>query len=225
MLSWGLALLTTAIRYPFQRVPLYRRDRHGEDTPLPDLDRALPGDPATLQRATDGHGTLFHRRYWISLTDEELGPEALIDRIVAEPNDLAPQPLARFEATDGGAARNLQVGDEVVVRLPGPWNGPVRVIERTPRSLRLATMVGHMEAGEIEFRAGRDDRGFLVFEINSWASSGDRLFHLLYERFPVGREAQLHTWARFCQRVAAIAGGVRMSHVTCSTRPIEAADV
>ena len=47
--------------------------------------------------------------------------------------------------------------------------------------------------------------------------SGDRLFHVLYERFPVGREMQLHMWSQFCQQVAAFSGGVRMSNVSVTT--------
>jgi hypothetical protein len=112
----------------------------------------------------------------------------------------------------------------LIVRLPGPWDGPVRVIERTATSLRLATLKGHMEAGEIEFHAGYDERGFLRFQIDSWARSGDRLFGLLYERFPIGREMQLHMWAQFCQRAAGISRGVRMSNVTCITRAIDDVD-
>jgi hypothetical protein len=208
-------------RYLFQRVPLYRRDRQADQTAAPDLDRELVGDRATLQRARDGLGPLYHRRYWIAVTDERRTPEELIAFIAADPNRVAPTAMARFETLDGQAARDLEVGDELVVRLPGPWNGPVRVVERTPTSFRLATMVGHMEAGEIEFRAGYEQRGFLEFEINSWARSGDRLFQWLYERFPVGREMQLHMWAQFCQQVAQAAGGVRMSNVACATRTLE----
>ena len=49
----------------------------------------------------------------------------------------------------------MEVGDEYVVRMPGPWDGPVRVVEVTPTSFRLATLDGHLEAGQIEFRARR----------------------------------------------------------------------
>lgn len=61
----------------------------------------------------------------------------------------------------GEPARNLEVGEGLIVRLPGPWNGPLRVIERTPTSLRFATLPGHLEAGELEFRIRTDDRGLL----------------------------------------------------------------
>lgn len=42
-----------------------------------------------------------------------------------------------------------QPGDEFVVRMPGPWDGPVRVVRRDESSFRLATLDGHLEAGEI----------------------------------------------------------------------------
>jgi hypothetical protein len=170
-----------------------------------------------LQRPREGLGPLFHRSYWIAVTDDGSGEE-LISYILEEPNRVTPTEMARFETFDGQPARNLTVGDELIVRLPGPWNGPVRVVERTPTSFRFATMRGHMEAGEIEFRTSTDPRGFLEFRIESWARSGDPLFHLLYERFPIGRELQQHMWSQFCRRVAAVSGGVRMSNPACTTR-------
>lgn len=218
LVGWGSDMATTAARYSVQRIPLYRRDRQEDAGEPPDLDRELPGDPETLQRAREGLGPLFHRNYWIVVTDEELGAEELITYILEEPNRVTPTEMARFETLDGRPARDLAVGDELIVRLPGPWNGPVRVVERTPTSFRFATMRGHMEAGEIEFRTSRDPRGFLEFRIESWARSGDPLFHVLYERFPIGRELQQHMWSQFCRRVAAVSGGVRMSNPACTTR-------
>ncbi len=214
---WGSDMATTAVRYSMQRIPLYRRDRRSDDSDPPDLERELPGDPATLQRAREGLGPLFHRTYWIAVTDEVLTGEELISYILEEPNRVTPTEMARFETLDGQPARNLEVGDELIVRLPGPWNGPVRVVARTPTSFRFATLQGHMEAGEIEFRTNTDPRGFLEFRIESWARSGDPLFHLLYERLPIGRELQQHMWSQFCRRVAAVSGGVRMSNPACTT--------
>ncbi len=219
--SWGLDMTTTLLRYGVQRIPTYRRDRAVSLGEPPDFDRALPGDPATLQRPRDGIGPLYHRAYWVFVTDESLSGEELISYILEEPNQVAPTEMARFETVSGDPARNLAVGDELVVRLPGPWNGPVRVIERTPTSFRLATLQGHMEAGEIEFRTSTDERGFLEFRIESWARSGDPLFHLLYGRLVIGRELQQYMWAQFCRRVAAVSGGIRMSNPASSTRRLE----
>ena len=212
-----LNMAITSVRYAVQRIPTYRRDRGEDPGAPPDFDRELPGDPATLQRADDGVGPLFHRSYWIHVTDA-LSGEELISYILQEPNQVTPTEMASFETMDGEPARDLQVGDELIVRLPGPWDGPVRVIERTPTSFRFATLRGHMEAGEIEFRTSTDPRGFLEFRIESWARSGDPLFHLLYGRFVIGREMQQHMWAQFCRRVAAVSGGVRMSNPSSTTR-------
>lgn len=217
----GTDVALTLVRYTTQRIPVYRRDRGEIAGEPPDFTRELPGDPATLQRPRDGIGPLYHRSYWVFVTDETRSGEELISAILADPNRVTPTELARFETVDGRPARNLDVGDELVVRLPGPWNGPVRVIDRTPSSFRFATLRGHLEAGEIEFRTSTDARGFLEFRIESWARSGDPLFHLLYSRLLIGRELQQHMWAQFCQRVATVSGGVRMSNPASSTRRLD----
>ena len=83
---------------------------------------------------------------------------------VAEDLDrMAPTEFASFQRLDDGP---LAVGDEYVVRMPGPWDGPVRAVEVTPTSFRLATLDGHLEAGQIEFRARAGHRSS-VFEIES----------------------------------------------------------
>ncbi len=48
----------------------------------------------------------------------------------------APLALARFRKT-AGAPWRMERGDEFVVRMPGPWDGPVRVIDMTPHSFRF----------------------------------------------------------------------------------------
>lgn len=222
---WAVALPLATLRYLIDRVPLRQRhDQHLslEDVTPPDLGRDLPGEPETVQRADGGVGPLFHRTYAVLLADAQWGPEALIDRVLADPNGVAPSRLARFETFDGEFARDLQTGDEFVVRFPGPWNGPVRLVERTPTSFRLATLRGHMEAGEIEFAASHDDRGLLRFRIESWARSEGRLFNLLYRRLPIGREMQLHLWAQVCERVARASGGAKVGGVTATTQRLSA---
>ena len=218
---WTVGTAIASVAYLIQRVPMYRRNRTKDDTPPPDLARELPGDPSTLLRAGDGVGALYNRRYWIRVADVDVSPEELIDRIAHDPNVMAPRLIAAFESADGEAIEDLQVGDELRVLLPGPWDGPVRVVERTPTSIRLATLAGHMEAGEIEFRAAPDEYGDLRFEIESWARSGSSLFSWVYEHVPFAREAQLHMWALCCEKVADLSGGTRMSHVAAVTRRVE----
>ena len=99
----------------------------------------------------------------------------------------------------------MAVGDEYVVRMPGPWDGPVRVVDRTPTSFRFVTLAGHLEAGQIRFSAEGGD--LLEFKIESWAQSGDRLSNLLYHHLRMSKEVQLHMWISVLERVAELSGG------------------
>ena len=124
--------------------------------------------------------------------------------------------MARFEKTRGRKGA-LRVGDEFLIRMPGPWDGPVRVVALAPASFRLATLRGHLEAGQIEFRCGVGGDG-LLFEIESWARSGDRLSHLLYDRLRLAKEIQLNLWAETCLGLAREIGGRARGGVHVSTR-------
>jgi hypothetical protein len=116
----------------------------------------------------------------------------------------------------------MAVGDEFVVRMPGPWDGPVRCVESTPRSLRFATLDGHLEAGQIEWAAAWSDDGLLQFRIESWARAGDRLAALLHDRLPMAKEVQLHMWTSVHERVAKLAGGRLTGGVDIETRRVAA---
>ena len=71
----------------------------------------------------------------------------------------------------------------------------------------FATLAGHLEAGQIEFRARGRDGGRRAFEIESWARSGDRLSNLLYHHLRMAKEVQLHMWTETCLGVARNSGG------------------
>jgi hypothetical protein len=101
--------------------------------------------------------------------------------------------------------------------MPGPWDGPVRVVHRDATSFRLATLQGHLEAGQIEFRAQPDD-DTLRFEIESWARAGDRLADVMYNKLRLAKEIQLNMWTHFCIRAAALAGGRPQGGITIRTR-------
>jgi hypothetical protein len=135
-------------------------------------------------------------------------------------NSVTPTEFAVFQKVHG-ADDDMRVGDEYVVRMAAPWDGPVRVVGRTPRSFRFATLAGHLEAGQIEFRAGECPGG-LCFEIESWARSGDRLSNLLYDRLRMAKEIQLHMWTSFLERVARTSGGRVTGGIDIHTRRVEA---
>lgn len=174
---WPTGVALTSWRYLSRTTPLHRSEEPG--SAAEDACPALPPDvPAhDLQRPEDGVGALFHRRYRVRIRETQTTPRQVIAALAADPDRAAPSEFATFQKTRGTPG-GMSVGDEYVVRMPGPWNGPVRVVEVTPTSFRLATLAGHLEAGQIAFRASRQG-DHLVVEIESWASSGDRLSRLL----------------------------------------------
>ena len=88
----------------------------------------------------------------------------------------------------------------------------------TPTSFRFVTLAGHLEAGQIEFRAA--DGELLEFHIESWARSGDRLSELLYDRLRISKEVQFHMWTSFLERVVELSGGKRADGLRIHTRKV-----
>ena len=191
------------------------------------LEPPLPGllnYPAEVSRAEvqgheDGHGPLFHRLYRTRIRASRLDGPELMAQLQADLNAASPTKFARFQRVLGEEGR-LAVGDEYVVRMPGPWDGPVRVVSVSRWSFRLATLDGHLEAGQIEFRASSGNTE-VVFEIESWARSGSPLVNLLYHRLRMAKEVQAHMWMSFLERVVQLAGGHMTGGIDLATERVE----
>jgi hypothetical protein len=220
--TWPVGVSLTSWDYMWRTTVMHRLELAEADAgphlPVP----YPPGVEASeVQSVDDGVGPLFHRRYSAHVKGAELGPEALMATIKRDLNAAAPTRFARFQRVLGDSD-TLDTGDEFVVRMPGPWDGPVRVIAQTPRSFRLATLSGHLEAGQIEFRADDDD-GTLRFTIESWARSADRLSNLLYHRVGMAKEVQLHMWISFLEGAAKLAqGSIASDGIEIDTRRVDA---
>jgi hypothetical protein len=215
-LRWPLGVVLTAWSYMWRTTPMWRVERAGSwpDDGPPDV--APEVDRAGVQRPEDGAGALFRRRYRGRITGAGVGATELMRDLQADPNRVAPGTLAHFVKRRGEEGA-MRVGDEFVVRMPGPWDGPIRVVEVGPRSFRVVTLDGHIEAGQIEWRAA-DTEEALVFEIESWARGGDRLASLLHDRIPMAKEVQLHMWTRVVERVADRAHGRLVHGIDIETR-------
>jgi hypothetical protein len=216
---WPVGIGLTSWSYMWRTTPMHRREEIGDlanDAPAD-----LPSGVATdeVQHASDGAGPLFHRRYSALVREPQLSPEELIEHVARDLNKVTPTSFAVFQKVEGDDDA-MDVGDEYVVRMAAPWDGPVRVIDRTPRSFRFATLDGHLEAGQIEFRAAPAPEG-LRFEIESWARSGDRLSNLLYHKLRMAKEIQLHMWTSFLERVAKASGGRLTGGIDIRTRRVE----
>src|SRR4051812_43322951 len=217
---WPVGIALTSWSYMWRTTPMHRREEAVADAG--DAPPAVPDGVSVeeLQGSEAGAGPLFHRRYRALVREPRLSPEELIARMAADLNAVAPTEFAVFQKVHGDDGP-LRVGDEYVVRMPGPWDGPVRVVAAGERFFRLATLDGHLEAGQIEFRAADAPEG-LRFEIESWARSGDRLSHLLYDRLRMAKEIQLHMWTSVIERVARLAGGRLTGGIEIHTRRVEA---
>jgi Domain of unknown function (DUF1990) len=216
---WPLGMGLAFWRYLWRTLPLHRSDSDG--SPDRDLPPELPAGlvDERFQLPEDGSGPLFRRQYRVRIEGGRRDAEQLMAEVLRAPNRAAPIEVAVFRKTRGGEGP-LRVGDEFVVRMPGPWDGPVTVVDRTPTSFRFATLKGHLEAGQIEFRT-RDEGDAVCFEIESWARSGDRLAGLLFDRVPLAKEMQLHMWTHFCERAAKLAGGRIRGGIRIDTRRVE----
>jgi uncharacterized protein (UPF0548 family) len=212
----GVALASW--RYIWSITPMHRWTMTGswpEDAPP-----ALPEgfEHPDLQTWEDGVGPLLHRIYRTRFTASPMGPKELIRRLAEDMNVVAPTEFASFQKPEGEGS--MEEEDDYIVRMPGPWDGPVTVVAVDETSFRLATLQGHLEAGQIEFRAGEDYRG-VVFEIESWARNGDRLSDLLYTRLRISREVQLHMWASVLRNVVDLAEGKMVGGIVITTRRLD----
>jgi hypothetical protein len=217
--TWPAGIALTSWDYMWRITPLHRREvvEHALSEHLPPpLPEGIDRDE--LLEPDRGRGPLFHRRYRTEITDARLGPEELMAALKTNLNRAAPTKFARFQRVLGDEGP-LAAGDEFVVRMPGPWDGPVRVVADDERSFRLATLEGHLEAGQIEFRVLPGDP--VAFEIESWARSADRFADLLYHHARMAKEVQLHMWISFLEGVVAISGGRMTGGVDIDTRRVK----
>ena len=238
-LTWPVGVTLTSWDYMWRSTPLHRREV--AEPPLPrHLGPAFPEgiDDTDVVGVDGGRGPLFHRRYRTRIRNAQLSAPALMAELKRDLNQAAPTTFARFQKVLGDEDR-FALGDEFVVRMPGPWDGPVRVVADEERSFRLATLAGHLEAGQIEFRVrpgdpdspddpdrsnrpgDGDPSRVLTFEIESWARSADRFADLLYHRARMAKEIQLHMWISFLEGVVGVSGGRMTGGIDIDTRRIE----
>lgn len=202
-------------------LPSTRRQREdGDVTDLP-----APWPLALVDERTktfaDGYGALFHRTFTVRVVDVGCGAADLIETLSQDLDRGAPAHVVTFARQRGEPGR-MMLGDEYRVYMPAPWDGPVRVVARTAHSFRFGTLDGHLEAGQIEFRAADDGPATVDFTIEVWSRAGDRAAEFLYGRLGVGQEVQAALWVQFCLGAARLLGGRREGPVREVTRRVPA---
>jgi hypothetical protein len=208
--QWPFGIMLVTVRY-LRALGDIDRSFECRQSPAPPLRDSADG--TEVQSVEEGVGAVFERTYRVRIADSTQSPEELLAFVTSNFNRATPVEVAEF-AERRPKGDGPEVGSEYEIRMPGPWNGSMRTVGRTPTSIRLATLDGHMEAGQIEFRTSWADPASttngdrdLIFEIYSVARSADRAFNALYSYLPVAREMQLYMWIHFCCRVAEMAKG------------------
>jgi hypothetical protein len=214
-LTWPVGVTWTAWHYLWRILPVWRSEVAGtlaEHGPPP-----VPAEVSTdgLQQPKNGSGPLFHRLYTGAVAGAETTAEDLVTRLRSDPNVVSPSRLARFKKTRGDQGQ-MQVGDEFVVRMPGPWDGPIRVLQTTSNGFRFGTLDKHLEAGQIEWRAW-DEQDAMHFAIESWSRAGDKASAILHDRVRMAKEVQLYMWTSIVERVARETKGRLVNGVTVRT--------
>lgn len=186
-----------------------------------------PPKRSPLQLADEGHGPLIYRKYWLDFQSQDRDARDIFERIKQDVPAFCPSLLADFKKIRG-KEQVLKVGDEYDIRIFGPWNGRVRVVEVQETSFTLATLRPHPEAGQIVFELEKLDEAFR-FSISSQARSRDALVHLAYS-FLGGNKVQEKAWQTFCERVAEEGGGETLGAFQSETievpsSPVKAGEV
>jgi hypothetical protein len=219
--GWGALIM---LGRHLRTLPVTERHRQtGDSTDLPaPWPLALVDDRTKTIGA--GLGPLYHRRFTVRAVNAAGEARDLIDVLSRDLDRGAPPHAVTFSRERGEPGRML-VGDEYRVYMPAPWDGPVRVIARTERSFRFGTLDGHLEAGEIEFRADDAGPGVVDFEIEVWSRAGDRAAELVYRFLVVGREVQAGLWVQFCLGAVRLLGARRDGPVREITRRVPAEEL
>jgi len=221
---WPPGVLKTGWDYLWRTTPMHRFEGPGSvpaDVPPP----LPPGtDHSDLQGVEDGVGPLMHRSYVARVREAKLAAAELIAAFAGEPNRAAPTALASFVKLRGEQGE-LRVGDEFTVRMPGPWDGPVRAVEVGLNGFSFVTLDGHLEAGRIRFTARDLAPGRIEVRIEAWVRGGDRLSNLLFDRLRVNKEVQLHMWTSVLERLTRLSGGRRDGPIDITTRRVDPAEL
>ncbi len=186
LIGWSVGMPLATLRFLLRRTPFEDRDVQG---PLAD-----PDEPRTVRR-----------RYRVRVEHPRLSAATVAAIVVADPNVVLPVEVMRF-SPGGAEARPLRAGEERLIRMAGPWNGPVRIVEAGQEGFRFTALRGGAQRGEVAYRL-RGDGEAIDAEVAITQRSASRLYDLAYHRLGIARRIERHTWSYVLERTAQLAGG------------------
>ena len=205
-LGWLVGAPLAIFRFLRREIPIVEVDPVGVAAALTSEDR----DTARREHH-DGVGPVVHRLFSATICAPKLAADRLLAIIAADPNVIAPSEVLRFEKVRGEPGR-LREADELLIRMAGPWNGPVKVTRRWDEGFRLTARRGHPQLGQVEIRM-RDEDGGIAIEIQTRERAAGISFHAL-QRIGVIRRMQSYTRAEMLENAAQLAGGHRPERIT-----------
>ena len=144
------------------------------------------------------------------------------DRLRERRSEPRCAPVAGPLSEDARARQGqMRVGDEWVVRMPGPWDGPVRTIEVGPEHFRFATLAGHLEAGQIEWRADGTTTGCCAFRSSPGRGRGTGSRRSCTTGCGWRRRCSCTCGARWWRRSSDLAGGRLERGIEIETRRVD----
>jgi hypothetical protein len=170
-----------------------------------------------LVTAADGSGPLLQRDYWGVIANARETAHEIAERVARDFCSFAPEDLVRFERGDA-SDEPLEVGDELEVAIRMAGRCRVRVVDRGPNSITLATVRGHPEAGRITFGAYPNRAGDVVFHIRSRARSSSGAKYAGF--ITAGEPMQTTTWTDYVDRLAHTVGDGVIGAIMAETREI-----
>ena len=196
LVGWSVGMPLATLRFLIRRTPFE--------------DRAVPGGPAD-----PGEPPTVRRRYRVRVERPRLPAATVAAIVVADPNVVLPVEVIRFEP-GGAEAGPLRAGQDRLIRMAGPWNGPVRIVETGEEGFRFAGLRGGAQRGEVAYRL-RDDDEAIEAEVAITQRSASRLYDLVYHRLGIARRIERHTWSHVLERTAQLAGGRPPARVVVET--------
>ena len=205
-LGWLVGAPLAVFRFLRREIPIVEIDPADAATPL-----AIDDRDTAKREHYDGVGPVVHRLFSATIRSPKLTADRLLAIIAADLNVIAPSEVLRFEKIRGEPG-SLREADELLIRMAGPWNGPVKVTRRWDEGFRLTATRGHPQLGQVELRL-RDEDGGIAMEIQTRERAAGISFHAL-QRIGVIRRMQSYTWAEMLENAAQLSGGHRPDRIT-----------
>lgn len=165
-----------------------------------------------------GVGAVHQAIYSAEIRGGRFTAARLLDEIAARITEVMPIDFA----AEPGASTRAEEGETLTAEIKGRGHVQVRVVERTPTSITLATLEGHPLAGVVQFQT--EDRPEAVrAAVHTFAQPANVVDWLAMKT--VGEGMQRQNWREVVRRVIALSGGEAPAGVQREARALSEDEV